>query len=672
MRVIAFDTETELIRPGLQAPPLVCVTWQELGLEPQIKHVSEAADLVLEWLLNDQLLLVGHNVAYDMAVICAQWPEFTKRVFEKYNKNLVVDTMHRQQLLDIASNCYRGRPGDDGKWVTYNYSLDDCIHRYRGSRLKKDGWRLVYGYFRETPIHGWFDKALEVKQIASGWLATAFTDSDKKVRGNWPEPLEFKDVKALVEEEPQGVLEYPLEDARATLEVYQGQEKHREYLDDQFRKAQNYFALHLSECWGIRTTTAGVDELERLTTIQYEEAKQELVAAGIVRANGTRNIKAAQQAMIDACDRLGLDLRLTEGGAPSLDRDACSFVDDPTIKAYSKFLTCGKVLSNDVANLRRGINLPIHPRYGLADTGRTTCTGYNIQAIRRLPGIREVFSPRPGYVFMQADYEGLELHTFAQVCVDLFGHSEMAKALAAGLDPHLIVASRILGVPYDDAKRRLKEGDKEVKEARQVSKPCNFGFIDGLSPVSYVDYARKVYGVKLSDDLDEALDKAQMLKREWLKQWPEADEYFDYVRGKMTEENGKIGKIIHPRVNRQRYGTFTGLCSALHQGMGADCATHAMWLVAKAQYTDRKSPLFGTRTVAFVHDEIIGEVREEYAHEAATELGRLMRQGADEFLPDAPTRLEPLLMNCWSKNAKPLYDDRGRLQVWRLEEHDIK
>jgi len=51
------------------------------------------------------------------------------------------------------------------------------------------------------------------------------------------------------------------------------------------------------------------------------------------------------------------------------------------------------------------------------------------------------------------------------------------------------------------------------------------------------------------------------------------------------------------------------------------------------------------------------------AHDVAIELGRLMLLGANEFLPDVPARVEPLLARCWSKKSKPVYSN-GRLVPW--------
>ncbi len=647
---------------------MVCLTWQEEGFEPQILWHNDplCEEVVTAWLTNDDIVLVGQTPAFDMAVICVRFPHLVDLVFAKYRKGLVTCTKIRQQLLDIAAGCFRGRFGDDNKWVKYGYKLDDIIKRARGSRLSKDGWRLAYSFFLDTPLQDWDNRALEVQEVARGWLSQSVYDAKtKKTWGPWPEAMSVKDVEAIIADDPRGVTLYPLEDARATLDAFLWQEPHaEEWLQDQFRQAKYAFAMALSSIHGIRTSPHGVAEFERVVREDYEETKQELILTGLVRPDGSRNMKLATAAMVDACERLGLPIRLTDGGKPTLEKDACDAVDDPTIRLYSQYQTLAKVISNDVPMLRSGTIFPIHPRYDLADTGRSTATSPNIQALRRKKGIREAFVPRRGKIFAQADYEGLELHTLAQVCTSLVGFSKLGEAIKAGSDPHLEVAARILEIAYDIAKVRKKDKeDHELNDARQAGKVCNFGFPVGLGPDSLVLYARKTYGV--------TLDKAQAieLKRVWLEQWPEMREYFDYVSRLMDYDN--TGMVEQLFVKRFRGGSkYTGACSAFSQGLGGDCAKNAMWLVADAQYADRSNILFGSRTVAFVHDEIIVEVDDdEKAPAKAKELGRLMLAGANVFLPDCPARIEPLLMDCWSKSAKPLYDDRGELKVWRLAEH---
>lgn len=623
-RIVALDSETFLFRAGVMAPELVCLTWMSPGEAPGIVHVKDPAAkaIVASWLEGDDLL-VGHNVAYDLAVIGAQWPELVPLIFSKYDKDAITDTKLRQKLLDIAGGECRGRFVEKmagpqgvvkGRWVKHGYSLDDLVYRCAGRRLDKDTWRLRYGELVDVPLRDW----------------------------------------------PEGARTYPLEDARATLEVFLSQEVHVQYVPDQFRQARAAWALHLTAVWGLRTHKAGVDKLEAETLAALAGVEDDLKAAGLVRPDGSRDTKAAAARMVDVCAKGGLTLRLTDGGAPSLDNDACEASGDELLEAYAELTSLKAVLNKDIPVLRAGTEFPVHTNYGLAASGRTTSSNPNVQNPRRLPGIRECFIPRPGKVFALADFSALELHTLAQVCVKLFGHSELADVLNSGRDPHTEFAASILGLSYEEAMAKKKAGDAALDDARQTAKVANFGFPGGLGVEKLCLFARKSYNVHLTEK------RAKELKAAWIERWPEMDAFFRHV-GTLSDMGGGEALVEQLFSNRLRGAcSYTVACNSFFQGLGADAAKSATWEVAKACYVDSASVMYGSRIVNFVHDELIVETDDNpTAHDVAIELGRLMVLGANKFLPDVPARCEPLLARCWSKKSKPIVDESGRLVPWQ-------
>lgn len=628
--VVAWDTETARFTPGRMAPPLACVTHQSwdcvvgtqgFGQDPQLVYHTEAAAKVREWLLDPNLGLVGHNVAYDIAVMCAHDPTLTPLFFAALAADRITDTLIREQLLDIAKGRFRGYLDEEGKWHALKYSLFDVTRKYTGRLLDKDEWRLKYGELREIPLADW----------------------------------------------PEGAKEYPKLDAAATLAVWQAQEREADLLGDQYRQVRAAVALHLASVWGIRTDPAAVAKL----TLETEEARKEifdrLVEAGLVRPNGTRDTKAAAAYMSETCTQLGLPLRRTAtydaarhgpGDCISLDEDACAATGDDLLADYAAYTTLGAVLSKDVPMLAAGARAPIHTRFGLVETGRTSSSGPNIQNIRRKVGIREAFVPRPGYVFADADYDQLELRTLAQACLDLLGASELAKALNTGLDPHTAFAAGLARTPYEEGLKRHKAKEPQFFELRQMAKVANFGFMGGLGPEKLVKFAR-ASGVVMTKQA------AIELKGEWLIRWPEMRDYFRLI-SKMTDNPSKTAVIKHLRSGRIRAGaSYTVACNSFPQGLGADAAKNAMWQVSKACYTNITSPLYNSRPVNFIHDQIIIETPDTpNAHDAATELARIMIDAANEWLPDVPAKTDPCLFRYWSKDAFAVFDENNRLIPW--------
>lgn len=634
-----------------------------------------------------------------MAVACEAYPELRPLIFAAYEADRITDVQIREQLLDIAAGTYGGSVSAKGRKKPHRYNLESVAWRRAGIELQKDAWRLSYGEFIGVPLDKWPEKAREVQAAAPAKLAALEAEIIGLKADDTPAETAsaIDGLRLMIAGDPSRCTTYPLDDARAALAVYLAQEEHAEFLHDQFRQARASFALYLSSAWGLRTDAEGVASLRKATEEALGELTDDLVALGLVRSDGTRDTKVAKRRMIEVCVREEIPVIRTDAhfkGAGKckaldgtalpdeddacaehvcLDADACEASEDDILISYAERTTLAKQLSNDIPALAKGTEFPVHSRYGLAATGRTTSSKPNIQNQSKRPGFRECFVPRPGRVFAQCDYPGLELYTWAQCCKTWFGFSKLGDALNAGMDPHLYLAAHMLGISYEEASSRFDAGDPLVVKTRQQAKPGNFGFAGGMGPPKFIATTRKQLGRAAFEKLGLTLDgengtrSAKELKEMWKRAWPESEPHF--ARAAAACGNGRLGHVESLFTKRIRGGTtYCATCNTPFQGLGADCAKNAMWLVAKAQYVQPESPLYNTRTVAFVHDEIILEVDDnERAHDAAYELARLMAEAANVFLPDVPiplSKLKPLLMRRWSKNAKPVHDTNGRLIPW--------
>lgn len=334
MAKVTLDTETFLLCPGLQAPPIVCVQWSVGQGDPDIALAKDFEETA--WRLLKNYSIHGHNIAFDMACICATWPRLLPFVFAAYEEDRITCTMLRARLIDLA----KGRP------LTLSYALDECARRAHLSQIpdKSDEWRLKYGTLASTPVDQW----------------------------------------------PPAARRYAIEDVLVTRDLYDYQEQYSGLLEDQHRQARAAFMLNLVRCWGIRTDLSYVKRYHAKTLEAFERDREVAIRAGLVRHDGTRDTKRAREMMVDAFRRLGEDPPLTKtgqeklkSGAPmaslvpsyvALDEDACESSGDEALKAYQRFGAAGTTLGR-VERLYLGTRLPIQARFEtLVETGRTSCS----------------------------------------------------------------------------------------------------------------------------------------------------------------------------------------------------------------------------------------------------------------------------------------------------------
>jgi hypothetical protein len=670
MLIVGLDTETERIRKGLGAPPLVSAAFCR-GDDYELVHHTEAKPRVVATLEGDELI-VGANTAFDAAVICAQWPDLIHLVFEVYEADRVTDVLLREKLLHIALGVMHKFERIDGEVVHLDYGLSDLVRRYLKAEMAKgvDTWRLRYGELRDTPVAWW----------------------------------------------PEEAVEYAVFDVVVLEPIYERQQVGAEYLEDEYRQARAAFWIQLMEVWGMPINIEGVRAFAKKTHLKYVEIMDELIVAGLARkkkdGSYSRCEKLARQRMENVCVAAGIEVERTDpskthpDGQAIINYDHCQRFGDDLLKQYGEASSLGKTLSTDLPLLLgvprkkvaadasdedkveakrvesarktmlndlledRPVNVSrIWTHFdSLKNSGRTG-SAPNFQNWPTEQGMRECVEPSPGCVFAIADYSQFELRTWSQCCLWMFKKSRMAEFLNAGGDPHCEIARLILGISYEEAAADYARDRKgRVYYPRQTGKVANFGLPGGLRELSLVDYARTQYGVILTPWPDHEAHKrgvisAQELIEAWYDTWPESHLWFEEL-GKLTEDDhAQIKQYVSNRI-RGDVGLTDG-ANTLFQGLAADGMKAAGFLIAKACYAEPESPLYGWRTCNSIHDEFVLEgPDDERAHDAAEELSRLMILGAAPFVPDVPPLAEALLARRWSKASKPLYDARGRLVPW--------
>lgn len=619
MTRISFDTETYLIQPGQAFPRLVCMTWTEDGGPPQgLARHEGAVERFDEWIRSGHTIVTHNGAGFDLGVMVAAGADHAL-VWKALRRGQIKDTWIQAQMRAIARDelKYNPRLKTRPRFSLAELQLD-LLGEERDDKHGPDVWRTRYHEL---------------------------------------EGLAFQDY-------PAEARDYALADAAATDRVFLalGEEP-----ADTQRKILSQYSLALTSAWGVRTDPAAVDDLEQRLHQEVTGIKEELRAEGLIKASGSKDmgaiyarVRAAYSARGEAPPQTA---KQAEAGSDKTKTDTETLRDsgDPLLMKLADISNSDKLLNTYIPLLRSGTTGPLHPRYYLAETGRTTCRNPNVQNQPRKGGVRECFVPREGWWYLAADYHVAELASLAQVLLDLFGHSEMAEAVRRGEDLHILAAAQMLNLTYEEAARRHKAGDKQLKDTRQLMKALNFGLPGGLGAQTFVTYAWGSWGLEID------LDQAKALKDAWLGWWPEMRRYFEEI-GRRVEMGGGQFTAEQHRSGRLRGGvTYCNGCNTYFQGLTADGARLALASVARECYAEPDSALYGCRPVAFIHDEIMLECPADLdkARAAAQRLTEVMIRSMQVFTPDVPSRADAHIMERWYKSAEPTFDAEGGLIPWR-------
>lgn len=609
----AFDTETHLITDDEPSPKIVCLSYA-MGEASGVLAPGPGLELLAQCLADPEIEIVGHNLAFDFRVCLRAWPELEPLVWAAYDAGRVYDTKIAAWLDDIARGTFEGsRKGA--------YTLATLVSKYMGDHLEKgeDTWRLRYAELDDIPIEQWPAEAVEYARLDAA-MALAVRGEIRTTGGETP---------------------------------------------DLRRQCAHDWWLSLVGTHGIATDAARVGAMFERVTDRAAELARELVGLGWVSFDKDGIHRHPSRVQARVWEILGEGCKRTKGGGVSADAESCEATGDPALLKYALLTRLLDLISKDSEYLTKPL---VRCSYGLAESGRSTSYGPNVQNLKTDPfsekgehpilGVRECLVPRPGYVFAGADYDGLELRTMAQVCKTVLGTSKLAESLNSGTDPHAIVASELLGTPYDEIKATLKIPDHpdyaKVYRGRQCGKVANFGFPGGLGFKRLIEQAR---GPKYGVQLDEA--EARRLKDIWLSAHPEFREYFLWIND-LVHSGQPCEQLFSGRLRGG--ASYTELANTMFQGLGADATKAAGYALTKA-CRGSTGPLAGSHPIVYVHDEFWIEVPEDRAEAAAEEMARVMVEAAGVFLPDVPPKAEPFLARRWSKSAKRTIVD-GRLVPW--------
>ncbi|MDR2151288.1 MAG: DNA polymerase I [Helicobacteraceae bacterium] len=234
-------------------------------------------------------------------------------------------------------------------------------------------------------------------------------------------------------------------------------------------------------------------------------------------------------------------------------------------------------------------------------TGRLSSSEPNLQNIpaRTQTGrqIRRGFVAKKGHVLLSADYSQIELRLLAHFS----GDPTMIEAFKNSRDIHLETAKLLFG--------------EQAKAMRRIAKSVNFGLIYGMG------------WRKLAADVGISSDEAKRVIDEYFAKFPTIKSYIDAIK----RDAHKYG-FVSTLFGRKRYFDFEGAgdqfvatyereaVNTLFQGSAADLIKLAMLNLHRVFRGDDR-----IKMALQIHDELLFEIREDFAGEAANAIKREMQ-----------------------------------------------
>lgn len=705
--MFAFDFETYPVIPGCPLPqPVVlsiydseesevtlyhsaldsCISYPCDGFEPDYTKptygdtgADVAAVAMLLTSIEQDRPIVAHNSKYDLGLLFKYYDG--ELVNEILNKGLAWCTMLGEKLMriEVGESKFMVFAGDK---IRTGYSLSAIVLRYFGVNIsqtkKSDSWRLKYGTLIDDPIEYWPQEAVEYAVEDPLWCGAAYYKQKDSGCGNLVDmPRQVAAGFDLNLSTEWGLVT----DREAIDLLAQRARKHcievERILKDLgiLRKSGSKNMAKFRSCvWrgydgDPPLTDTGVLDLEKGLRMPPGDLVEEAIDLLFEKDIDLWKLSKEQ---LDSTIEHDFDLEPGDKALNQIfinpfkrvatDRDTLGESDSDELYEYTQHSMWSTIESSFLPKLYTGLERPIQPSYDeLKATGRTSSYGdLNIQNQPRVEGLRECFVPREGRVFIACDYDSIELRAFAQTCLDVLGFSLMAQKYQEDpdFDPHAYFASVMLGIDLRDMLERLKSGDKEAKDARQLAKIPNYGYIGGMGPRALIGVARG-YGIRLT------LAMAKELRQVWFNTWPEGGPYLhNHIRSLLHPVHNK-GTFVLPRSRRARQGSYCQLANYGFQGPAADGIKNAMRLFNDRAYVRQESGLYGSRMSACIHDELLISAPIPSMRGAARELEEVMIEGMAQEIKDIEIRCTSVIMDRWYKGADPVYDENGEIGIYR-------
>ena len=376
----------------------------------------------------------------------------------------------------------------------------------------------------------------------------------------------------------------------------------------------------------IRVETNGA-KIDGLMLSEYSDELaikiEELSKAAFKMAGEEFNMDSPKQLVEILYNKLDLPvLKKTPKGQPSTNEDTLQRLAEEydlpkIIIEYRGLAKLKSTYTDSLIDIQHPVTKRIHTSYqqAVTSTGRLSSTEPNLQniPIKTAEGrkIREAFIAEKGNVLISADYSQIELRIMAH----LSGDKNLTHAFNNNIDVHSATASEIFNISLEEV----------TPEHRRSAKAINFGLIYGMS----------AFG--LTRQLGIPRHEAQAYLDKYFERYTGVRKYMDTTK-ELAKKNLFVETILGRKLHVAAINDSNGLrrqaaeraaINAPLQGSAADIIKKAM--IDVDQWIGKNNS--DIKMIMQVHDELIFEVKKDFADEALKNIISLMEGSVKLDIP---------------------------------------
>lgn len=545
MNVVSFDSETLVIEPRsciyLDGKEFVAGTTSDRNpravltspfVPPRLVLGSFASstqacvqpreaflDILAGFLADPTQHLVAHNLVFDYLVSITARPSLRPAFLRAAAEGRLHDTLYLDLLYGLSIGRYDiRRPPDFGQVELLSRSLQRLAEDYTNIQLNKDeAVRCGFAQFDGVwPIPEAYREYALQDAVATLAVFKAITSRAPDTRF-WGEATQVRAALALAEMDGRGLyidcteahrlralFEADMPALEATLvAAHLGlwQPKKGTIQDT---RVETGGARDLSPTWHwtdgyIRRTKVFKGHSVVQTAVPEFHLVQRAVRARLEGLIPTLNEAPPRT---EKTNELALDAEFWKDHIPP---------EDTALVAWERHEKLKKIIQT---YLRVYSAAPrIYPKWNNlgARSTRMSAAKPSVQNVpKRRHGIRSLFVPPPGRVFVKGDYAAQEVYCLAEVMHGMGLDGPLSETLMTGQDIHRLNAGRMLQKAPADV----------TKDERQLAKVLVFGVGGGLGPKKLGEQARKDYGLLHIDTA-----AAKLARDDFLRTFPDIAEY---------------------------------------------------------------------------------------------------------------------------------------------------